>query len=69
VADLEPKPEALERLVSKLSLDGVSVGPPVAPRRVVLLGMGSSGYAAGVAAGRLRAAGLDAVAELASGAA
>lgn len=36
------------------------------PERVVLLGMGSSAYAAGVAAARLRARGVVAVAELAS---
>ena len=39
---------------------------PASPRRVVLVGMGSSRYAAGVAALRLRAAGIDAVAEYAS---
>jgi hypothetical protein len=39
---------------------------PAAPDRVLLLGMGSSRYAAQVAALRLRADGIDAVAEYAS---
>jgi hypothetical protein len=39
---------------------------PAAPDRVLLIGMGSSRYAAQVAALRLRAAGIDAVAEYAS---
>ena len=65
-ADLRRKPELLRALASRLReadpwdvLDGT-------PERVVLLGMGSSAYAAGVAAARLRARGRVAVAELAS---
>ncbi|MCY7418831.1 MAG: SIS domain-containing protein, partial [Chloroflexi bacterium] len=67
-ADLDAKPEALARLAAELPRDRVIPTLPLAPRRIVLLGMGSSGYAAGITAGRLRAAGLDAVSELASAA-
>jgi len=67
-ADLDAKPEALARLAVELPRDSVIPTLPLAPRRIVLLGMGSSGYVAGIAAGRLRAAGLDAVSELASAA-
>ncbi|MGB0098984.1 MAG: SIS domain-containing protein [Nocardioides sp.] len=64
--DLQRKPEVLAALA-----DGLRTGNPWSfltrrPERVVLLGMGSSTYAAGVAAARLRARGLVAVAELAS---
>lgn len=66
VADLERKPAVLKALAAHLRdgnpwafLDGV-------PERIVLVGMGSSTFAAGVAAARLRARGLTAVAELAS---
>jgi glucosamine--fructose-6-phosphate aminotransferase (isomerizing) len=66
LADLERKPEVLGALADALEsgelLDGVSDDVD----RVLLLGMGSSTYAAGVAAARLRARGVDAVAELAS---
>ncbi|HJR97334.1 MAG TPA: SIS domain-containing protein [Actinomycetota bacterium] len=62
--DLERKPEALRELAD--SIEGGSPWPPGRPRRIVMIGMGSSRYAAGVAATRMRAAGLDAVAEYAS---
>jgi glucosamine--fructose-6-phosphate aminotransferase (isomerizing) len=70
--DLEAKPDALAVLADSLAAadpwSGVLATVP-APRRVVFLGMGSSRYAAGVAAARLRGAGIDAVAEYASSAA
>lgn len=65
LADLERKPEALDRLAAHLEAASPFDGLPAA-RRVVFLGMGSSRYAADVAALRLRAAGVDAVAEYAS---
>ena len=61
--DLERVPEALRDLAASLD-DGDPW--PAAGERIVMLGMGSSRFAAGVAATRLRASGLDAVAELAS---
>ncbi len=61
LADLEEKPERLRAW----KLRG-AWGFVTSPRRVVLLGMGSSHYADLVGAARLRAAGVDAVAELAS---
>ncbi|MFG2040061.1 SIS domain-containing protein [Dactylosporangium sp. NPDC048998] len=66
LADLEAKPASLRRLAS--ALDGGDVWRGQADRvdRVLLLGMGSSRYAAETAALRLRAAGIDAVAEYAS---
>jgi fructoselysine-6-P-deglycase FrlB-like protein len=66
LTDLERKPEALDALATAVdSGDLVPELPdPVGP--LLLLGMGSSAYAAGVAAARLRAAGVAAVAELAS---
>ena len=66
-ADLERKPEAMRALASTLRA-GNPWADVVAPdvERVVLLGMGSSAYAGGVAAARLRARGLMAVSELAS---
>jgi glucosamine--fructose-6-phosphate aminotransferase (isomerizing) len=67
LADLEAKPEALARLAAVFRAGDLWAGLPTqAARRVVLLGMGSSRYAAVVAALRLRAAGIDAVAEYAS---
>lgn len=63
--DLERKPGALRALADGLD-DGPAWAVPDHVRKVVLIGMGSSRYAAGVAATRLRAAGLDAVAEYAS---
>ena len=61
LADLEEKPEWLRAW----KLRG-AWGFVTRPGRVVLLGMGSSHYANQVGAARLRAAGVDAVAELAS---
>ncbi|GAA4218368.1 glucosamine 6-phosphate synthetase-like amidotransferase/phosphosugar isomerase protein [Streptosporangium album] len=66
LADLEAKPSALAGLASALETDDPFDGIPAGIRRVVFLGMGSSRYAAGVAALRLRAVGVDAVAEYAS---
>ncbi|MEZ0076842.1 glucosamine--fructose-6-phosphate aminotransferase (isomerizing) [Planotetraspora sp. GP83] len=65
LADLEAKPEALGALADYLDREDPFEGLPEYDR-VVFLGMGSSRYAAGVAAQRLRAAGIDAVAEYAS---
>ena len=66
LADLEAKPAALAALAGALGPGDPFAGLPLGIRRVVFLGMGSSRYAAGVAALRLRAAGIDAVAEYAS---
>ncbi|GAA3099239.1 SIS domain-containing protein [Streptosporangium carneum] len=66
LADLEAKPAALAELAGALAEADPFGGLPSQVRRVVFLGMGSSRYAAGVAALRLRAAGVDAVAEYAS---
>jgi glutamine---fructose-6-phosphate transaminase (isomerizing) len=63
--DLEAKPAALQRLADRLREDPWAIVPQM-PGRVVFVGMGSSRFAAMVAAGRLRAAGIDAVAEYAS---
>jgi glucosamine 6-phosphate synthetase-like amidotransferase/phosphosugar isomerase protein len=65
--DLYRKPEVLNRLAAVL--DEGNPWAAVVPRdveRIVLLGMGSSAYAGGVAATRMRARGLVAVSELAS---
>lgn len=62
--DLERKPGALSALAD--SLERSSPWPDLGDRRVVLIGMGSSRYAAGAATSRLRAAGADVTAELAS---
>ena len=65
LADLEAKPAALRSLAD--GLDAVDPWAQAArPERVVLIGMGSSRYAAGVAATRLRVDGIDAVAEYGS---
>ncbi|MFF5209848.1 SIS domain-containing protein [Streptosporangium sp. NPDC000396] len=66
LADLEAKPAALADLASALETRDPFDGLPAETRRVLFLGMGSSRYAAGIAAQRLRAAGVDAVAEYAS---
>ncbi|SHM22401.1 SIS domain-containing protein [Cryptosporangium aurantiacum] len=66
LADLERKPEALASLADALSDGNPWAGLPDGVRRVLFLGMGSSRYAARVAALRLRARGVDAVAEYAS---
>lgn len=68
LADLEAKPASLRRLAGALAADDPWHGLPDPVGRVLLLGMGSSRYAAEVAALRLRAAGVDAVAEYASAA-
>lgn len=66
-ADLQRKPAVLHRLATTLA-SGNPWADVVSPdvRRVVLLGMGSSAYAGGVAAARMRARGLLACSELAS---
>jgi glucosamine 6-phosphate synthetase-like amidotransferase/phosphosugar isomerase protein len=61
LADLEAKPAALLTL-----LDDLPVWPVAAPGPIVLTGMGSSWFAADVAARRLRRRGIVAVADLAS---
>lgn len=66
LADLEAKPAALERLAGHLGDPSLLTSVPTDARRVCFLGMGSSRFAAEVAALRLRAHGLDAVAEYAS---
>ncbi|GAA2860000.1 SIS domain-containing protein [Streptosporangium fragile] len=66
LADLEAKPAALAELAGTLETGDPFAGIPAGVRRVLFLGMGSSRYAARVAALRLRAAGVDAVAEYAS---
>lgn len=65
LADLEAKPAALAVLAGHLATNPFRE-LPAEVRRVVFLGMGSSRYAAGVAAARLRAAGVDAYAEYGS---
>ncbi len=64
--DLLKKPESLDRLAAALDAGGLFDGLPATVRRVLFLGMGSSRYAARVAALRLRAAGIDAAADYAS---
>jgi glucosamine 6-phosphate synthetase-like amidotransferase/phosphosugar isomerase protein len=67
VADLHRKPEVLQRLATTLAAGNPWVDAvPQDVERVVLLGMGSSAYAGGVAAARMRAHGLVASSELAS---
>jgi glutamine---fructose-6-phosphate transaminase (isomerizing) len=61
LADLEAKPAMLLSL-----LEGLSSWPGVGTGPIVLTGMGSSWFAADVAARRLRRHGINAVAELAS---
>jgi fructoselysine-6-P-deglycase FrlB-like protein len=68
LADLEQKPAALDELASRLYAANPFAAVPTESRRVAFVGMGSSRYAAGVAALELRAAGIDAVAEYASAA-
>lgn len=66
-ADLHRKPEVLQDLATTLAA-GNPWATAVRPdfERVVLLGMGSSAYAGGVAAARMRARGLVVTSELAS---
>lgn len=67
--DLEAKPGSLQALAAVLERDDPWRGVPMDVRRVVFLGMGSSRFAAGSVAARLRSRGLDAVSEYASAAA
>jgi fructoselysine-6-P-deglycase FrlB-like protein len=65
-ADLDRVPDSLFALAAAVE-DATPMWPVAkTPRRLVLLGMGSSHFAADVCARRMRAAGIDAVAELAS---
>lgn len=64
--DLERKPDVLAVLADRLAAGSWPPPVPSGTDRVLLVGMGSSTYAAGVAAARMRAAGLTAVADLAS---
>lgn len=66
LADLERKPEALAHLATELEDGDLLPSLPGDLTRVVLLGMGSSRFAALPVAQRLRAEGVDAVAEFAS---
>jgi glutamine---fructose-6-phosphate transaminase (isomerizing) len=66
LADLEAKPALLEALGRQLSAQDAWAALPTSVARVLLLGMGSSRYAALTAARRLRAAGIEATAEYAS---
>ncbi|MHA3021418.1 SIS domain-containing protein [Mycobacterium sp. BMJ-28] len=65
--DLARKPEVLANLAGALAHGNPwALAIPADVERVVLLGMGSSAYAGGVAAARLRARGICAVSEIAS---
>jgi fructoselysine-6-P-deglycase FrlB-like protein len=66
LADLERKPDVLGALADVVDSGAWVPALPVDVDRVLLVGMGSSTYAAGVAAARMRARGLAAVADLAS---
>lgn len=66
LGDLHRKPEVLRALAARLRERNPWAFLDEPPERLVLLGMGSSAYAGGVAAARLRARGLVAVSELAS---
>ena len=66
-ADLYRKPEVLQRLATSLADENPwAQVVPADVDRVVLIGMGSSAYAGGVAAARMRARGLIVSSELAS---
>ncbi len=65
-SDLAAKPAHLHAYADQLAGDDPWDMLPAGVQRVVLVGMGSSAYAAGVCAARLRARGLLAVSELAS---
>ncbi|TDD09555.1 SIS domain-containing protein [Nonomuraea deserti] len=69
LSDLEAKPAALRSLAGALAEENPFRALPPGIARVLFLGMGSSRYAAEVAALRLRAAGVDAYADYASAAA
>jgi len=66
LADIETIPRTLMGLAESLAAQSLPLDQVLAAPSVLLLGMGSSGYAAGVAAARLRSNGYSAVAELAS---
>jgi fructoselysine-6-P-deglycase FrlB-like protein len=67
LTDLERKPQALRGLAEALVSDDPWADPGITEAsHLVMLGMGSSHYANAVAAARLREAGIDAIAELAS---
>jgi glutamine---fructose-6-phosphate transaminase (isomerizing) len=66
LADLERKPEVLNALADHLTEVRPFAGLLDQADRILLLGMGSSAYAAGVAASRLRHRDIDAASELAS---
>lgn len=67
VADLRRKPEMLGRLADVLTQGNPWESVvPADTERVVLIGMGSSAYAGGVAAARMRGRGLVAVSEVAA---
>jgi fructoselysine-6-P-deglycase FrlB-like protein len=63
LADLETKPRWLDLLADRLALGNPWAEAPSDVDRVLLFGMGSSGYAAADAARDLRVAGFDAVFE------
>jgi glutamine---fructose-6-phosphate transaminase (isomerizing) len=65
-ADLELIPTTLGDMADAVAADQVHWPLDARPQRILLTGMGSSWYAASVAAHRLRIAGFDAVAEPAS---
>jgi glucosamine--fructose-6-phosphate aminotransferase (isomerizing) len=64
--DLEAKPAALRALADAIEATRPWTMVPASTDRIVFLGMGSSRYAAAVASARLRAHGIDTVAEYAS---
>jgi fructoselysine-6-P-deglycase FrlB-like protein len=64
--DLAAKPVHLGAIASRLDQEDPWQVLPGRPRRLLLVGMGSSAYAAGVAAARLSHRGVDAVSVLAS---
>jgi fructoselysine-6-P-deglycase FrlB-like protein len=64
--DIERRPSALQDLQRVLVTDDPWSGLPEEIEQVLFVGMGSSTFAASVAAARLRAHGVEAVAELAS---
>lgn len=67
LSDLQRKPETLRQLAVALAATNPwAAVVPADTERVVLLGMGSSAYAGGVAAARMRARGMVVASELAS---
>lgn len=65
-ADLADKPARLAALADVLASEDPWEALPTSVRRVIFVGMGSSAFASGVVASRLRARGFDAVSEIAS---